>query len=291
MSEKITVWSWRQAIQKSKLASTTKLVLFNLSVYMNEVGEGCFPTIETQAADTGLSTRAVIKHLDLAVKAGFLVKSEMGFRGRKWKRNQYAAIYPDFCELKTKAFYSENQVNEVPQNDNEVVNHVHYVDDDDVNHVHYVKARGSEPDDTHDVNHVHINSPYNSPIISSVQKNENLEKMKMKTDALAMKPRNIFHPKKQENEFIDILGKKIFTGDRGDKINPEWMVFDNFTIWKRDYKALQEVFPAFSEDRLDELLSSHDRWLDAADGRAKANWMSCLLGFLTKMHSGHEQAA
>ena len=70
------IWSWRQAILKSELPSTTKLVLMVLSTYMNDHGEGCYPSQEQIARDASLTTRAVIKHLDIAIKEGWLAKKK-----------------------------------------------------------------------------------------------------------------------------------------------------------------------------------------------------------------------
>jgi len=80
----IKVWSWRGAIQQSDLQSITKLVLFNLSVYMNEHGNGCYPTIERQAKDTGLTERSIITHLQKAVKAGFISVHKTKIQGNIW---------------------------------------------------------------------------------------------------------------------------------------------------------------------------------------------------------------
>jgi hypothetical protein len=96
LSEKITVtlWGWLKAVQKSDLSATTKLVLFNLSIYMNDAGKECFPSTETQSKDTSLSERAVCTHLKKAVDAGFLIKNKRGFKGQEWLRNEYTATYP-----------------------------------------------------------------------------------------------------------------------------------------------------------------------------------------------------
>ena len=128
------VWSWRQAIQKSELPSTTKLVLLNLSIYMNEVGEGCYPTTATQAKDTGLSERSVCTHLDNAEKAGFLLKSLHGYGGQKWSRNEYFATYPKGTELDAKALN--------------------------------LTTEGTEPDDKKALKEVQSNTPYNTPVNS-----------------------------------------------------------------------------------------------------------------------------
>lgn len=88
------VFSWREAVQNSKLQPTTKLVLFNLSFYMDSKGAGCYPTIETQANDTGLSIRAISKHLKLAREAGFIGVRKHGFSGKKWANNDYFSTFP-----------------------------------------------------------------------------------------------------------------------------------------------------------------------------------------------------
>lgn len=93
------VWGWRQAIQKSDLSSTTRLVLLNLSIYMNDIGEGCYPSTKQQSQDTGLSERAVCQHLQIAVEQGFLIKDRHGFGGRAWNRQEYTACYPEGTDL------------------------------------------------------------------------------------------------------------------------------------------------------------------------------------------------
>lgn len=97
------VWSWRQAVQKAKLSPTTKLVLYNLSIHMNDAGDGCYPTTKTQSEATGLSERSVCTHLDLAESAGFIVSSRHGFGGLKWARNEYRAAFPNGTEIASAA--------------------------------------------------------------------------------------------------------------------------------------------------------------------------------------------
>ena len=89
------IFSWRHAVQRSDLGSTTKLVLLNLSLYMNEVGQGCYPSVERQVEDTGLSKKSVITHLDKAVEAGFIIKKKHGYSGQGWARNEYEASFPE----------------------------------------------------------------------------------------------------------------------------------------------------------------------------------------------------
>lgn len=87
-------WTWRHALLKSDLPATTRHVLLTISCFMNDVGGGCYPTQEQLAEATGLSNRAVRQHIDVAVKAGWLVRKEHGFRGQKWRNHEYEAAWP-----------------------------------------------------------------------------------------------------------------------------------------------------------------------------------------------------
>ena len=93
------VWSWRHAVQQSDLKPTVRLVLFNLSIYMNDHGQSCYPTIDQQTKDTGLCNKSIIRSIATAEKAGFLVKKKHGFSGQKWANNEYEATFPNGCEL------------------------------------------------------------------------------------------------------------------------------------------------------------------------------------------------
>jgi len=95
----IKIWSWRQAIIEADLKPTTKHLLLTLSVYMNEVGQSCYPNIETICKATGLSNRAVLNHIEFAKDAGFLIVNKHGFKGQKWARNEYSAKYPNNFDL------------------------------------------------------------------------------------------------------------------------------------------------------------------------------------------------
>lgn len=94
MSEDRRCWTWRHAILKSSLPSTTKHVLLTISCRMNDVGEGCYPSTSTLAEETGLSERAVCKHIADAKALGWLRVEQHGFGGQKWKRNQYFPAWP-----------------------------------------------------------------------------------------------------------------------------------------------------------------------------------------------------
>lgn len=89
-----TAWSWRHAILQSELPPTTRFVLLTISCHMNDVGGGCYPSTRLLASESGLSERAVCEHIGKAVDAGWLVKTQHGFRGQKWRQNEYAAAWP-----------------------------------------------------------------------------------------------------------------------------------------------------------------------------------------------------
>lgn len=88
-------WTWRHAIIKSGLPPTTRHVLLTISCFMNEMGDGCYPTQKQLADATGLSERAVRQHLDVAEKAGWIKRQEHGFRGQKWRNHEYQACWPE----------------------------------------------------------------------------------------------------------------------------------------------------------------------------------------------------
>ncbi|HSH86876.1 MAG TPA: helix-turn-helix domain-containing protein [Methylophilus sp.] len=124
-----TFYTWRQAVIKSQLASTTRHVLLTLGCHMNDMGESCYPSIETLCDETGLSNRAVITHLKLAVDAGFIQCDRHGFSGQKWARNEYKATFPPIKAVNVVHDLEEKAVNVVPEgserSDVKAVNDVH----------------------------------------------------------------------------------------------------------------------------------------------------------------------
>jgi len=112
----VDAWSWRHAVLQSDLPATTRHVLLTLSCFMNEVGTGCYPTQEQIAAATGLTDRAVRKHLEIAcgvVKDAkgkridpariWIEVIEHGFRGQKWRNHEYRAVWPEGFQIKKAA--------------------------------------------------------------------------------------------------------------------------------------------------------------------------------------------
>lgn len=214
------VWSWRQAILKSKLEATTKLVLLCLSTYMNDHGEGCYPSQERVAEDTSLTKRAVIVHIKKAIDAGWLKKDKRGLRGYRWDANEYRAAMPK-----------------------------------GMNHVHPSSAKtGDEPDSPHaeegcttftpGVNDVHPNSPPNS--------------LSPTTLSGSLPPQDFFGsenaPKKEEhiqigkrvthiNDLVIDEDIRVFAAARNPGLNLE-SELEDFKLWRqardrrfKDYRA------------------------------------------------------
>ena len=95
MSGSSKAWTWRHAFASSALPATTKAVLHTLGMFMNELGEGCYPSVADICRYSGLDKKTVLKHLAAARDAGWIAVSQHGFRGQKWKRQEYAARWPE----------------------------------------------------------------------------------------------------------------------------------------------------------------------------------------------------
>lgn len=120
-----------------------------------------------------------------------------------------------------------------------------------------------------------------------------LEKSKHYKFAAAAEQKKKKNQKEKNNNKYNIYlyHEKVRTDDRGTPENPEFIRGDHFTLWKREYRALQAQFPLFTEEKLDALLGQHDRWLGEQGEGAQAAWLACLLGFLRKVHAGEARAA
>ena len=77
-------WEWRDlfASEHGPPDPSTRLVLFVLSLHMNQNGENAFPAQQLIATRTGLSERSVRTHLDHAVRGGWLRISKKARRGQ-----------------------------------------------------------------------------------------------------------------------------------------------------------------------------------------------------------------
>jgi hypothetical protein len=88
-------WTWRHAIIRSDLPATTRHVLLTISCFMNEMGEGCYPTQQRLAEATGLTERAIRTHLEIAEEKGWIRRQQHGFRGQRWRNHTYSAAWPE----------------------------------------------------------------------------------------------------------------------------------------------------------------------------------------------------
>jgi len=150
--ESSVAWTWRHAIIKSGLPATTRHVLLTVSMHMNELGEGCYPTVEMLVEETGLSKRAVLTHLQAAIDAGWLVRMELGLRGRKWRRCEYKTRWPE----RGAVVDHDRDDHDEGQEDREGGERASPPPGDDVvNDVHHVAEQGGERGSHEVVNDVH----------------------------------------------------------------------------------------------------------------------------------------
>lgn len=61
---------------------------------MDNRGQGAWPSIETLATETGLSSRATGTHLKKAVKDGWLHRKKWRAKGKDWAQYVYVAAFP-----------------------------------------------------------------------------------------------------------------------------------------------------------------------------------------------------
>ena len=94
-AKKSRVWRWRNAVSGSRLDSSTKHILLELSHNMDGEGGSCFPTIADLCTRTGRSKKTVQNHLRVAEAEGWIDIRQGAFSGQKWKRYDYVARWPD----------------------------------------------------------------------------------------------------------------------------------------------------------------------------------------------------
>lgn len=68
----MSIWSFQQAVVKSDLGPTTKLVLLVLDCHVNAMGDPAFPSYATLCERTSLKRSAVMAHVKLAESLGWL---------------------------------------------------------------------------------------------------------------------------------------------------------------------------------------------------------------------------
>ena len=99
-------WQWRElfASEHGPDDPSTRLVLFVLSLHMNQDGGNAFPAQELIAKRSGLSVRSVRTHLANAAQAGWLKIYQKTQKGKAWYVHEYVATIPDelaeFCTAK-----------------------------------------------------------------------------------------------------------------------------------------------------------------------------------------------
>ena len=145
-------YSWRGAVLKSKLSPTTKLVLLTLGCHMNDMGESCFPSIDTLCKESSLSRPAVIKHIKVARQAGWIRVGNHGLGGQKWSRSEYSISLPDDYVDEKKAVKEVNCLD-----GKEAVKEVNCLNEKAVNEV----SKGGKPDTEKAVNEVNPSSSVN----------------------------------------------------------------------------------------------------------------------------------
>lgn len=91
-------FSWQQAILRSELEPTTRLVCLTIGCHMAMDGSGCFPSYATIAGESGLNRATVIKHVQKAADAGFLAVEGRFVTGADGKvestSNRYRPLMP-----------------------------------------------------------------------------------------------------------------------------------------------------------------------------------------------------
>ena len=108
--EKIPVWSWRQAIEKSELKPFTCLLLHTIANDISDCGKFTRRTVDQLVTATRMSRSAVCAHLVIAKDAGFLVtkRSRNGF-GHVLATKYYPKFPKQFALLDEPAEDAETQ--------------------------------------------------------------------------------------------------------------------------------------------------------------------------------------
>jgi len=176
----LNFFTWRSAILKSDLQSTTKLVLLVISTYMDDHGGGAFPSTRTIANDASLSQKAVLTHVEKAQEAGFLIVFKKKQRGQDWALNHYKIAFPVKHAAEGGSAPSENQPDcegaergsapflqasetqaeqGLQSTENKVLNEGKHLLGEGAER----RSKGAEPQDQKVLNDVQHNSPKNSP--------------------------------------------------------------------------------------------------------------------------------
>lgn len=87
------VMTWRRAIAEAELTATTKHVGLTLSLHMSEIGDSCFPSIDTLAAETSRSKGSILEAIRALELGGFILVDRPKKTGRGHK-SSYVAVIP-----------------------------------------------------------------------------------------------------------------------------------------------------------------------------------------------------
>jgi hypothetical protein len=125
------LFRWRAAFSSSKgpPSSTTRLVLWALSSYMDKYGKRAFPSIERLALDTALTPRSVGDHLRRAERAGWIERKPWRNKGKDWAQYAYVARVPAKQDGEERGSYAKPQGGE---SHDEAAEFEHQLDRNDV---------------------------------------------------------------------------------------------------------------------------------------------------------------
>jgi hypothetical protein len=105
-----TVWGWQDAIRQARLSNTQKSVALFIALYMNQLGQGAFPSYKRLASDASLSRTSVINSVSALVSAGFLVKQKRIRKTGSHTSNLYQCSYPEWCSVQPIDESTDNTV-------------------------------------------------------------------------------------------------------------------------------------------------------------------------------------
>lgn len=117
VSTGIPVWTWRDAIRKAPVPALTKHVCNMIANYVSDVGTGCFPSVKSLMADTGLSNRTLATHVQNAIDAGLLEITRKAGPDGRFQRTTYLPRFPAACELPRRAADMQPVHNEAGNDD------------------------------------------------------------------------------------------------------------------------------------------------------------------------------
>ena len=88
-------YAWERALRDEPLDKTTKLVGLVLATYSNKDGSRAHPGTKRLARDCHVSTRTVMRHLEVLREAGFLERYfEGSSAGRQGLADEYQLTVP-----------------------------------------------------------------------------------------------------------------------------------------------------------------------------------------------------